>query len=690
MDEQKKHKRHIKQKRKYKQKKIMRFALSVFVIFFLSHFLLFPRTHNWINVFAIKQATSYVTEIADLEIAWLTEGEDTQWPELTITTEWEYCKSLSQLQWSVTYTLTATDESWVAAISFDKWLTREERDGSQKLFLGLELVHEFWTQDTKGNRNYKVHVISDPLCTVASVEVCIELESQQFDEYPWLWEVALTKNNTSTTELNYKQTINQEWCTQFENVPHDEWYIFSLKEKPDRTLQSFTNQDGTVFPIRDWVVAWVSFGDTTKKFTYKTTYVPPSQNASNVTVCLQDRQTDSPIQQEIRLWSDTQIVQQTTSPSWCYTFKNLSSWRYSFDIVWDEYNIVQTLYNKTKIFHTSDKQYLFAPRRSYTFDISMKRVREEVQKITPESEDIFTIQKEPDVCYAETSSLLGANAKWIDYSATAYDNDCRPLAQSKTISAKLINTLYDYNYTRTYCPVPNSYFAPEYLFDDVAANIHLEAINDVRSYCIIQWNTSEIWQLVFRPNDVISVAEAMKILVNTVAVFQWQATIEEPLDTPNWYDVYIPYADSLDLQDVVSVSENPLTKEQAIMLINKVWMYLWIENVRVVWQVNVTTRAWFVYLIAKYFSLEWDTYFLSKKYDNYYLLERMQKKLITMLPHEQYEYLTQTLQAFAETDADTFQKVKLHKQPLLKILQQIRESYYYEHIISSEEPTSRF
>jgi len=41
----------------------------------------------------------------------------------------------------------------------------------------------------------------------------------------------------------------------------------------------------------------------------------------------------------------------------------------------------------------------------------MKRVREEVQKITPESEDIFTIQKEPDVCYAETSSLLGANAK---------------------------------------------------------------------------------------------------------------------------------------------------------------------------------------------------------------------------------------------------------------------------------------
>ncbi|NCQ81998.1 hypothetical protein GW750_04260 [bacterium] len=68
----------------------------------------------------------------------------------------------------------------------------------------------------------------------------------------------------------------------------------------------------------------------------------------------------------------------------------------------------------------------------------------------------------------------------------------------------------------------------------------------------------------------------------------------------------------------------------------------------------------------------------------------MQKKLITMLPHEQYEYLTQTLQAFAETDADTFQKVKLHKQPLLKILQQIRESYYYEHIISSEEPTSRF
>ncbi|NCQ81997.1 hypothetical protein GW750_04255 [bacterium] len=45
----------------------------------------------------------------------------------------------------------------------------------------------------------------------------------------------------------------------------------------------------------------MSFGDTTKKFTYKTTYVPPSQNASNVTVCLQDRQTDSPIQQEIRL-----------------------------------------------------------------------------------------------------------------------------------------------------------------------------------------------------------------------------------------------------------------------------------------------------------------------------------------------------------------------------------------------------
>lgn len=227
-------------------------------------------------------------------------------------------------------------------------------------------------------------------------------------------------------------------------------------------------------------------------------------------------------------------------------------------------------------------------------------------------------------------------------------------------------------------------------FVDIAWNKYKNQIETLRSYCMVLWRPykSDLAKSYFYPNNLVSRAEFVKMLVNAIRVYKKELPLQDYnkdlyslnrkytdiLKTKRYYS-YIAYWQNIWLFDGLNMNGNKFypTKyiklSEAVLLMKNASKYIWIWVPTTTFTEKNSITKWMVAdILVRNFGIQWDQVFLKNNSKDLKLLTAIYNKIKSDSLTDQYIFLKKVYDLLQKIDSARLQSVWFDKAALLKVL----------------------